>query len=284
MFMGDIYNNIEILNACEEKMRYLFWNTNNKEIDNYLINIVNDYNPAIIALAEYNRSSDNLIHTMKHRLNKDYVELPPLACRVRIIVNEKLTNYIKHCHDHTNYTIKIVPYNSYYDSHIIAFVHLPSKMYDNEEKNRRILERITLKINELDGSKNRKILIFGDFNLNPYEKPMIYFTGCNAVFSKDTAMKIYKGRDSKDDKFYYYYNPMWRFIGDNNLGTYYYSKTSMHSIYWNTFDQFVVSPELIKDIKDIKIIKNAGTESLFNKNGIPNVSDHFPLFFKLGGS
>ena len=68
--------------------------------------------------------------------------------------------------------------------------------------------------------------------------------------------------------------------------TYYYDKTMDHSRYWNTFDQFVVSPALIKDIEEIRILKNVGSVSLANKNRIPDskISDHYPLYFKLGGA
>ena len=72
---------------------------------------------------------------------------------------------------------------------------------------------------------------------------------------------------------------------DNIKGTFYYDKTSDHSRYWNTFDQFVVSPALIKDIDEIAIIKHVGGIHLENKRGIPDtdISDHYPLYFKLGG-
>jgi exonuclease III len=269
-------------------MRYLFWNTNKKDVDKIIYSMIEEYNPTIIALAEYEKNVEDLAKDIKKRTNKSYVAIEKLACRVQILINEKLGDSIGHCADHTNYTIKILPYNSYNVDHIVAFVHLPSKMQDNREKNRHLLEQITCKINDLDDNRNRKVIILGDFNLNPYEEAMTYLTGCNAVSSKNVAMRICrKDRSEKDKKYFYYYNPMWNFLGDFNdtNGTYYYEKTSDHSRYWNTFDQFVVSPALIRDIDKIEIIKNVGGISLGNKNGIPNsnISDHYPLYFKLGG-
>ena len=269
-------------------MRYLFWNTNKKNVDEIIYRMVEEYNPTVLALAEYDKGIEKLVENIKVHTNKNYILIEKLACRVQILINEKLGDKIEHCADHTNYTIKILPYNSYNDNHIVAFVHLPSKMQDNREKNRHLLEQITCKINDLDDNRNRKAVILGDFNLNPYEEAMTYFTGCNAVSSRNIAMKISrKDRSEIDKEYFYYYNPMWNFLGDFNdvNGTYYYDKTSDHSRYWNTFDQFVVSPALIRDINDIKIIKNVGGISLVNKNGIPNanISDHCPLYFKLGG-
>jgi len=267
-------------------MRYLFWNTNKKDVDQYLIEIISDYNPGIIALAEYEKNTNTLIDEINDVLKKEYIELPQLACRVKILLNTRLKDSVEHLNDHRYYTIKTIPYNSFFDSHIVVFLHLPSKMVDNEEKNRMLLEQICQQVNQIDERPDRKVLIFGDFNTNPYEKPMVSLTGCNAVSSISVAKKLSRGQKFDDRKFYYYYNPMWRFLGDNFQpnGTYYYNKTQMHSIYWNTFDQFVVSPKLAEDIKGIKIIHSVGKLNLCCELGLPKVSDHFPLFFQLGGN
>lgn len=185
-------------------MRYLFWNTNKKNVNTYLIKLIHEYDPSIIALAEYNGNTDLLINEIKKSLNKDFIEIQQFACRVRILVKAKLESSVQHCDDHTNYTIKIIPYNSYQETHIVAFLHLPSKMFENEEKNRYLLEQITLKINELDDNEQRKVVIFGDFNVNPYEKPMTNLTGCNAVPSRNIAMKITKNQKGDKRKFFYY--------------------------------------------------------------------------------
>ncbi len=198
--------------------------------------MVQEHRPTLLALAEYDKDIRELVKYLKIRTGVDYAVVEKFACRVQILIQDKLSSYVKHCSDHTNYTIKVLPYNSYHDDHIVAFVHLPSKMQDNREKNRHLLEQITCKINNLDSSRNRKAVILGDLN-------------------------------------------------DIN-GTYYYDKTMDHSRYWNTFDQFVVSPALIKDIEEIRILKNVGSVSLANKNRIPDskISDHYPLYFKLGGA
>lgn len=269
-------------------MRYLFWNTNKNDVDEIICGIIKEYRPTIIALAEYENDIDGLVRKIKICTEKNYIVLQKLACRVHILVSERLNNCIEHCADHTNYTIKMIPYNSYNDFHIVVFVHLPSKMYGNKERNRYLLEQINCKVNELSDNKNRKVIILGDFNLNPYEDAMTYLTGCNAVSSKDIAMRIWrKDKNEKDKYYFYYYNPMWNFLGDRDdiNGTFYYDKTSDHCRYWNTFDQFVVSPALIKDIDEIEIVKHVGGIHLANKKGIPdsNISDHYPLYFKLGG-
>ena len=269
-------------------MRYLFWNTHNKNVDSIVCELVKKYTPTVLTLAEYNGNIEQLVGNIQQSSNLKYKVVDRFACRVQILINIKLYDKVEHCHDHKNYTIKMLPYNNYKDNHIVAFVHLPSKMNNNREKNRYLLEKITSQINDLSIETDRKVVIVGDFNLNPYDDAMTQLTGCNAVSSRNVALKI--GRKhwiEKEKQFLYYYNPMWNFLGDSNnvCGTYYYDKTTDHSRYWNTFDQFLVSPHLIKDIKEIEIVTNVGNIDLTDKNGVPNVkfSDHYPLYFKLGG-
>ena len=267
-------------------MKYLFWNTNKRNVDTYICKLSCEYTPTIIALAEYERDIYALVELLKKETNLDYMVLEQMACRVHILIQAKLADKVEHCQDHRNYTIKILPYNSFHEKHIVVFLHLPSKMQDNRERNRSLLEQIVTAVERIDTSERRKVLIFGDFNLNPYEDAMTYLTGCNAVSSRNIAKKISrKSRYEEEKQYFYYYNPMWNFLGDEKepCGTFYYTSTPDHSRYWNTFDQFVVSPELMNDIEEVKIVKDIGEISLGDEHGIPKISDHYPLFFKLGG-
>ena len=79
---------------------------------------------------------------------------------------------------------------------------------------------------------------------------------------------------------------MWSLYGDiynEPVGSYHYPQSQHISYEWNLFDQVLLRPELIDffDTKSLEIIINDGIETLVNHNGIPNVSDHLPIFFKL---
>ena len=57
----------------------------------------------------------------------------------------------------------------------------------------------------MDISRKRKVLILGDFNINPYEDAMTYLTGGNAVSSKNIAMKISRKDKKENMKEYFFY-------------------------------------------------------------------------------
>lgn len=115
------------------------------------------------------------------------------------------------------------------------------------------------------------------------EKPMIAASALQAVPSREIAKKC--SRVYKNKERIYYYNPMWNFLGDEKrpMGTYYHKSPGNRALYWNTFDQFVVSSALADKVNTerIEIISQIRGVTLTKKSGIPGVSDHFPIFFEI---
>ncbi|MSU02140.1 endonuclease/exonuclease/phosphatase family protein [Tissierella pigra] len=133
---------------------------------------------------------------------------------------------------------------------------------------------------------NRYTLVMGDFNINPFEDSMVNADTLHALSSKNIAKKI--RRIVYEESYDMFYNPMWNKLGDENGdGTYYYNSSQITNYYWNILDQFIVRPEIadIVNVNDIKIITQVGKYILKKDSGIPDkgISDHFPLYFKLGG-
>ena len=86
----------------------------------------------------------------------------------------------------------------------------------------------------------------------------------------------------------YYYNPMWHLMGNRDeeiLGTYFHHKKDS-SYVWNTYDQVLLRPNLIRLFMEdrLQIIASFGRHNLLKSNGRPNkerYSDHLPLMFEL---
>lgn len=132
--------------------------------------------------------------------------------------------------------------------------------------------------------KNKKTLLIGDFNMNPFEPGMIQATGFHGVINKSVAKKQQRRIDGKDYPFFY--NPMWSFFGDNGKGiakgTYYQSYAKPINYFWNIFDQVLLRPNLINYFNedDLQIITNFGEElNLLKRSGLINkdISDHLPI-------
>jgi len=88
------------------------------------------------------------------------------------------------------------------------------------------------------------------------------------------------------ESFSMFYNPMWRFFGDDRSdppGTYWF-RSSRPVVYdWNMFDQAMLRPELIHSLTHIRIIDRIGSPSLL-LDGRPDPtvgSDHLPLFVEI---
>lgn len=264
-------------------MKYAFWNTQkNKNINIYLQTFLETYKPDVLGLAEYEADGEQLEWSLRKQ-GLDYVFIPKIGSRLDMFYKGNKKQVI-HCNESKYYTIKIVPYDK--RRQIISIVHLPSKMYSDDSGNEEILRDMLCDINTIRSSKQIKnLVVVGDFNMNPFESPMVNATALQAISSKEIVMRK-KQRSYKDKSREFLYNPMWNFLGDEKcpIGSYYYSSPQNAAFYWNTFDQFIVNEELADEINldKIEFVTNIGTLELGNKFGKPIVSDHFPLYFEIG--
>lgn len=171
---------------------------------------------------------------------------------------------------------------------LIAGVHLlDQRNYDSES----LLEFSLLTKDEIEKVeqvvKNKNTIIFGDFNMNPFENGMTQVNAFNATLSHKIALQ--KTKTVNKRKYNFFYNPSWSLVGDlynEPAGTLYYSKPGYNPYYWNMFDQVILRPDLIDNFKNdsYKIIDEINTTSLLDHLGRPNkdfFSDHLPIIFKL---
>ena len=175
------------------------------------------------------------------------------------------------------------------DEILIGGIHFPSKHNYSDLPQLEIARNYIQEIEEFETIKNnRRTLLFGDFNMNPFEPGMTEFSAFNATLSAFEAKKISKKFHYKE--YNYFYNPMWSFLGDRNYqtgerklpGSYYH----INSPYWNIFDKVIMRPDIIDifDFSSIEIIDSLGVEKLVDDNFIikrNTYSDHLPLRFKI---
>ena len=135
---------------------------------------------------------------------------------------------------------------------------------------------------------HRQTVIVGDLNMNPFDPGVIASDCFHGVMDKKIAKRGRRKVDGQDREFFY--NPMWSLLGDESMGppgTYYYDASSRPlNYYWHMFDQVLLRPELVPlfPSDDLRILTDAGSDSLMKSRGIPDsrgASDHFPLLFRL---
>ncbi len=181
-----------------------------------------------------------------------------------------------------------------YGEIIIAGIHFPSKATYHGQTQLSLATTYSNWLYEIENQrKHTQTVLFGDFNMNPFEAGMIEPQAFNATLLYDVAKQ--GQRTFHFQKFYYFYNPMWNWLGDREYksgtpklpGSFYYKTTDdVTQIYWNVFDKVIIRPSIIDaiDYATIKIHEVIPVSTLirqdFNKRP-DNFTDHLPLTFNL---
>lgn len=264
-------------------MKYLFWNTNKKKINSYLLSLIENLSCDIIALAEYQDDMEELLN-MLHSKGIRLYHVPKMGCDRLDIITKYHYEEIETFQEENHYTIKCLPHDTL-GIQIVAFVHLPSKMYATTHDN---LEQLMIIRNAVEKTEtileSRKTLIVGDFNINPFEESMVSAAGLHSLACRKVVSRN-KSREVREKEYFTFYNPMWNLMGDKDspAGTYYYSKGGIMKYFWNTFDQVIIRPDLIENfiLDKLIIIDHIDNKSLLNRNGKPSISDHLPIYFEI---
>jgi len=108
----------------------------------------------------------------------------------------------------------------------------------------------------------------------------------HAVISRE----ISKGEPRRlfNERYHYFYNPMWNLYGDEPRGsapaTYFYRGSDPHELYWHMLDQVLIRPSLLHrfDFDALEIVTTVKGTELSREGGYPDrkrFSDHFPVVF-----
>ena len=263
---------------------FLTWNINKQDCLQPLKEILNDFQVDILLLNE-SLLDDRQIQQetglkriiSSHKRCKFYSKLPDT---VFYLHSDVISDYILCCCLQIQNEIVL-----------IAGVHLPSKLWRDEDTQTSMsidyIEDINLQQKQL---KLAQVIVFGDFNMNPFDKGMIDVKGFNNVSDKINAKITRKLNAREYDRFY---NPTFSLLGDyiattgaqKVAGTYYLdSLKSVNEHHWNMLDNVLLKGNIIDtlDLTTIQIIQQTTNYKLvdIDKNEI-FFSDHLPLLFKL---
>ena len=170
---------------------------------------------------------------------------------------------------------------------IIAALHFPDKRNWSESDQHAEAPRFADLVQQAETqARHQRTILFGDFNMSPFEKGLVNASGFNAVMTRSIAEK--RERTVQGRAYPFFYNPMWSLAGDLSpgpAGTYYMHPSGHSSYYWHTFDQLLIRPDLLEafDPSMLHILDSDGEKSLLSTNGIPGRtegSDHLPLTFR----
>lgn len=134
--------------------------------------------------------------------------------------------------------------------------------------------------------ENNRLILLGDFNMNPFDRGMNLAMGLNAMMTKNcvtAGQRTFLGK-----QYDFYYNPMWSLFGDGTdgpAGTIY--DTSNQGPYgWSMLDQVLFNHSVVDAFESVSIATHAGDTRLTDARGRPDAagaSDHLPIVVTLKG-
>jgi len=259
--------------------RIVFWNVNRKDLTGAVCALAKSTVADVIILNESTVSSSAILRALQRNVSADFY-LPAFISEKRF-----------HCFCR-NPTLDLSEIDSGFRTStrkyklgnqmfLLVLLHgLDMRNYDDEAR-RSFMQDVIRDLNFVrEDKQNNKLILLGDFNMNPYDRVMNSAEGLNAMMTRSCAAK--ETRQHLGKKYDFYYNPMWSLLGDNTkgpAGTAY--DTSNQGPYgWSMLDQVVLHHSIIPFFNKVEILTEAGGYSFMDKNGRPdakNASDHFPI-------
>ena len=273
--------------ACQSRTRematFLFWNINRNNVIDEIVTVCHDNSVDILVLAESYIPDESLLLALNKGKTRKYLAPFNPSDYLSFFIRYPEDSYKLISDEHRVAIRHILPPIGQ-DILLIA-VHLPSKMHMTEADQLLQATRLSKTIKEAEkliGHTNS--LILGDLNMNPFEFGVVAADGLHGVMDKQIALKGNRTVQGISQPFFY--NPMWSLIGDASpgpSGTYYYASGNV-SYFWNTFDQVLLRPSLLKYYSDenLKVIDAIGHRKLVRSGRIDTkFSDHLPIVITL---
>lgn len=168
---------------------------------------------------------------------------------------------------------------------LLVAAHLPSRFHRDKDDLDHLASAFSGEIRKAQQKEDcQSVIVIGDLNMNPFDDGLCAATGFHAVMDKSIARE--QSRVVNGKTYRYFYNPMWNGLGDDSQGppgTYYY-RGGVISHFWNTFDQVLISPDLLSYYDDGQkhVITRIGDRLLFENHRITKWhSDHLPVMISL---
>jgi exonuclease III len=264
-------------------MRIVFWNVNRSDLGDLVCSIANSTKADVMVLIENSTSSQDTLQKFHNQVSTDYFISPTVSERRFQCFSINRALDLQEVHSGTRISVRKL--NISKEPILLAFVHGPD-IRNNDIENRNAYA-LTL-ASELEFAKMRhqtnRIIVLGDFNMNPFDRGMNHYTGFNAMMTKACALNGTRRNDDKD--YDLYYNPMWSCLGDLSSGPpgTIYDTSSVGQYGWSMLDQVIISHSVLNHFSEVQIITTAGLQSLLTKRGIPDkkrASNHLPVMLEL---
>ena len=265
--------------------RILFWNVNNRDLTNAVCFLASSTIADVVVLNENPVPGADTLRALQENVSGDfYIPKPAIEERFHCFCRN-LQLDLSEVHSGIRNSVRRFKLGKH--EALLALVHgLDFRNYDSAARDsfaQRLAQDMRFAIAD---KKINKLILLGDFNMNPYDSGMNLAAGLNAMMTRSCVDR--KTRRHLGEDYDFYYNPMWSLFGDNTkgpAGTVY--DTSNQGPYgWSMIDQVLLHHSVVPLFRDVEILTSAEDRSLMTENGHPdakNFSDHFPILVTFCG-
>lgn len=259
-------------------MKFVYWNSKRHAEFSTISAILTHVSPDVLFLAETEESLIVPNYGVLGAAGYEHFQNP--GCK-RILIIKKIATRLNLSKQSDDFSALRDPENNI----IIISVHMSSQMHHHMDELTDSLNDFRHDIdNEFGSSLETDIVIIGDFNISPFEKPMIGFNGFAASNSKNLRKEAVSTRKRRKAL---YYNPTWTLYSRNIFpGTKYFKRPSGSSfdvLEHHFLDQVVLSYSMCKRIthESISVLESTASKIFFDsKRNKIILSDHLPLTYE----
>ncbi len=263
-------------------MKFIFWNIHKQPLVEEIAELIAEKQCDICAFAETDEETINqAVELLRDKYQIDCsLYLNPGCDRITIIVVGELKISLLNQQRYFS-LVKIKGKNK---ELIAGFVHFPSQLNCTLDalgdifarfRSQLVIEEVRCHIQDS--------MVIGDFNVNPFERPMISFRSMGATNGQDCSLR--RSIKSYEVSNQLFYNPMWTLYAAHKErpGGHKYLNTPNHVLTWHFLDQVIIRPSLIEyfNFESLLVIKRTKNFNYLNNNQVPKVSGHLPLMCEI---
>ncbi len=235
--------------------RFLFWNYkyNNPDRESLLATLVRENSVDVVILAEAS-VADEALTSLLSRGGRSYHPMPIPHDWIKIFAGYPPAFFLDWESDEGRLCLRKIQFPGQYEI-ILGSLHLPSGLHSERSERLDTAQPVARKIREVQReSEHARVIVVGDFNLNPHDDGMVFPSSFGAMTSKELVKKyaIHQG-----DRYARLYNPMWNLLGremaEGPPGTFYWPSHRPFNIYWNLLDQVLVGYDLLDHFPDDRL-------------------------------
>ena len=164
--------------AAIQRIGILFWNVAKQNVEDRIARIATKFGAQIIVLAESEMMPHRLTHALRNGSGETFKYLNTQCKRLAIAtsINPRFIEFRFEADRYSIFELKLPLTKSY----LVAAAHGPSKLYWKQEDQAHFVRSLSASVRDVEkGVGHSRTIVIGDFNLDPFENPMVEAAGLN---------------------------------------------------------------------------------------------------------